>query len=743
MAATSVSQPAQVAPNDWPRWCEGPTGSGKTAWLVDQLLDWANPERPSPLGPGQTVLVFAAIGDNRLCLADDLASRIQGQIPLVTTTPSGFIQDEVTLFWPLLVPHLGPMPQFPLQLRPENEEEFATRFWQERLRDGSMVIEGWSESQIVSRALDFFNMAASATIPAEDLPTLLPEGMPAGFAPEAVWRTVGEALVAWRDWCLHHSLLTYGVMTELYWRYLLPHPLYREKLLARYGGLWADDLDEYPAVAADWLRLFIDQGRPVAITWNPHGKVRLGVRSDPDRLETLRDACAVVETLPLPEGTLANPWADTLVDWVTHPLALPTPLDPFHSLQTTSRGALLRQVGAVIAEAVAAEQITPGEIAIVGPGLDAIARYTLAEILLKHGIAAVSLNDQRPLIHSPLVRALLTLITFVYPNLGHLADADAVAEMLVVLSQRPQSPDVAPWFDTVQIDPVRAELLVDHCFAPQLDRPQLLPVERFERWYRLGYKATQCYNHLRQWIDHQQEQRQQRFIPGVVGFLDRAIQTFYGGGHHLPADQLTALRELVETAQQYWMVDGQLRQRDPQTPRRSSPSRPVPDGHAFFNPGTATLLTEKSATERFITLLRQGTVAANPYPAQPLDPAQQGVTLATVFQYRLQRLRHRWHFWLDVGSPRWLAADSLFGFPIFLASYAGRPWRSDDLEALHQARLDRTLHDLLGRVTDRVFLCHSDLAVSGQEQVGPLLPLLSAAGSAEEESGVQGPPPSP
>lgn len=726
----------------WPRWCEGPSGSGKTTWLVNQLLDWANPEQPSPLAAGQTVLVFSAIGDNRLCLADNLASRIQGRIPVVTTTPSGFIQDEVTLFWPLLVPYLGPMPQFPLRLRPENEEELATRFWQERLRDGTMAIEGWSATQTVSRALDFLNMAASAMIPAEDLPALLPEGMPAGFAPETVWRTVGEALVAWRDWCLNHSLLTYGVMTELYWRYLLPHPLYQEKLLARYGGIWVDDLDEHPALAGQWLRLFIDHRRPVAMTWNPQGKVRLGVRTDPDRLETLREHCAVVNVLPLPAGRLANPWANTIVEWISDPLALPTPLAPFQSLQTLSRGALLRRVGEVIAAAVAAKQVAPGDIAIVGPGLDTIARYTLAEILLGHGIPVASLNDQRPLIHSPLVRALLTLMTFVYPRLGHLADADSVAEMLVVLSQRPQSPDVAPWFDTVQIDPVRAELLVDHCFAPQLDQPQLLPVERFEHWYRLGYRATQSYNHLRQWIAQQQEQRQQRLIPGVVGFLDRAIQTFYGGGHHLPADQLTALRELVETAQQYWMVDDQLRQREPQPLRGQTPRSPAirRSSHGATwaegtpTPPTSTPLTpEKSAPERFITLLRQGTVAANPYPAQPLDPAQQGVTLATVFQYRLQRPCHRWHFWLDVGSPRWLAADSLFGFPIFLSSYAGRPWRSDDLETLHQARLERTLHDLLGRVTERVFLCHSDLAVSGQEQVGPLLTLLGAAIESDDD----------
>jgi hypothetical protein len=281
--------------------------------------------------------------------------------------------------------------------------------------------------------------------------------------------------------------------------------------------------------------------------------------------------------------------------------------------------------------------------------------------------------------------------------------------MLVVLSQTPQAPEIASWFDTVQIDPVRAELLVDHCFEPRLDQPELLPVERFERWDRLGYKSTQAYNRLRQWIAQQQEQRQQRLIPGVVGFLDRAIQTFYGGGNHLPADQLTALRELVETAQHYWTVEDRLRQRGP--------------GLGIGGPDPSEAV--KTSIERFIVLLRQGTVAANPYPVESRDPAQRGITIATVFQYRLQRLRHRWHFWLDAGSPRWLTGtDNLFGFPIFLGSYGGRPWRTEDIESLHSDRLERILRDLLGRVTERVVLCHSDLAVSGQEQTGPLLTLV-------------------
>ena len=119
-------------------------------------------------------------------------------------------------------------------------------------------------------------------------------------------------------------------------------------------------------------------------------------------------------------------------------------------------------------------------------------------------------------------------------------------------------------------------------------------MERYDRWDRLGYKATQAYNRLLEWIGQQQDQRQRRLIPGVVGFLDRAIQTFYYGGNHLPVDQLTALRELMETAQHYWTVDDRLRQVELTLGRP-----PAADPHGSI--------------AAFIALIRQGTVTANPF----------------------------------------------------------------------------------------------------------------------------------
>jgi hypothetical protein len=690
---------------NWPLWLDGATGSGKTTWLIQQLAEAA---RSHPRAEGQSPLVFAANGDNRLRLAARLGD-LAPNLAVVTTTPNGFIQDEVTLFWPLLVAELGLLPQFPLRLRPENEQDLAMGQWHRSLLDGTLTVEGWLEAQTVRRSLDFLQMAAVASIPAEDLPWLLPEGIPPGFAPESVWRSIGTALVDWRDWCLGRGLLTYGVMTELYWRHLLPHPLYQEKLLTRYSGVFVDDLDEYPAITAHWLQVFVDHGRPVALTWNHHGKVRMGLGADPDRLEHLKGQCQVIDQLTPAVDSLAHGWGDQVVQWVMDPLSLPEPLDCFETLQTVSRGELLRKTAERVFEAVDTGQVAPHEVAIIGPGLDAIARYTLAEILTNRGLPVASLSDQRPVIHSPLVRALLTLLTFIYPGLGRLATAEDVAEMLVVLSQIPQAPEAGPWFEATQIDPVRAELLVDHCFEPSLEQPELLPVERFDRWDRLGYKATEAYNRLRQWIDQQRQQRQQRLTPRVINALDRAIQAFFWGGSHLPPDQLAALRELMETAQHYWAVEDRLNQLAPLL-------------------GTVSTEPLKTSLARFIVLLRQGTVTANPYPVE----SERVITIATVYQYRLQRLRHRWHFWIDAGSPRWLAGTDnlLFGYPLFLGSYPGRPWSTGDLETLHRDRPERILRDLLGRVSDRVVLCHSELAVSGQEQVGPLLTLVTANAAA-------------
>ncbi|MEH2413361.1 recombinase family protein [Nostoc sp.] len=726
-------------------WIVGTSRSGKTARLVEQFCNWVKSENqytesfytkrqgrkkgdgfanakgdriPEFLYLKQTepgVLVLAANDDNRRELGDIIVTSTLGKYPVRAKTPLGFFQDEVILFWPLLINSLNLKAQFPVRLRPETEQELATKLWRPQLDEEILRIAGVNESRLVRRILDLLQLAAYSGMPCEDIAQILARGLGENtttLEPEFL----GSLLLDWRNWCLERGLLTYGIITELYSQYLLSDRNYQQHLTKRYQAVLADDVDDYPSVARLLFELLLDQGAVGAFSYNLDGAVRLGLGADPNYLEGLAERCRVeILTGPPPES-LGEQLTKQMVELVTEPMVLLSLPEIVHSIETTSRAQLLRQTAEVIANAIQSQQVQPEQVAIIAPGLDAIARYTLVEILVKQNIQVQSLNDQRPLISSPIIRALLTMLALVYPGLGRLVDRDAVAEMLVVLSRKQQLPENST--DAINrvstndainrvstnIDPVRAGLIADYCFLPHPSRPNLLPVSAFERWDRIGYAATTAYNEILQWLEEQRSQQELRLIPSPISLLDRAIQRFLWNGSNLPYEQLAALRELLETAQHYWEIDTRLRQ--------ISPVETTP----------YTTIIE------FIQLLRRGTITANPYPVRPIGGARKAVTLATIFQYRSSRRSHRWHFWLDAGSPLWAkgGAATLFGAPFFLRDRLGEPWTAEDEKLAEEQRLRRILADLLSRVSERVYLCHSDLAVNGQEQLGPLLPLVNA-----------------
>ena len=91
-------------------WICGPTRSGKTQQLIEFASETGASQR-------QPLLIFAANGDNRMLLADRLTEALSDRVATFTTSPAGFIQDEIILFWPLLVQQLDTVQaQFPLKL---------------------------------------------------------------------------------------------------------------------------------------------------------------------------------------------------------------------------------------------------------------------------------------------------------------------------------------------------------------------------------------------------------------------------------------------------------------------------------------------------------------------------------------------------------------------------------------------------------------------------------------------------
>jgi hypothetical protein len=844
-------------------WIAGPSQSGKTSYLVQQFADWVKQGTTEATSQKITttevfrpgVLVLGPTGDRRLQLADQIAIHDRDHYPVNSTTPLGFFQHEVILFWPLLVSRLNLKPQFPVRLRPETEQELATRLWRSQLDRGQLRWPGVGEYRLVRRTLDLMQLAAVSGTPIEEIPAMLEVGAVAEEFDD-LWACMGELLLRWRQWCLDRGLLTYSIVAELYWRYLLDDETYQNHLIDRYQGIFADDVDEYPSIARDLFEVLLDRGVKGAFTYNIDGQVRLGLGADPNYLAGLGDRPDLAtitldnsllkggtgsdrssfrppsppnlggtriqsspnnlniyslsspllkggqggsenspllkggqggsenspllkggqggsenspllkggqggsensplfkggqggsensplfkggkggsENSPLLKGgkggSSLRPYLQNWISTVTNPENYQGYLDPeevrgqLFSLQTVSRAELLTETAQKIADEIKNSAIAPEEIALIAPGLDEIARYTIIQTLTRLGVPVNSLNDQRRLINSPIIRALLTLLALVYPGLGRLVDRDAIAELLQMFSQEAIVPSMAieshqisnqiessaavpqpPFPIDYQIDPVRAGLLADYCYAPDPISPQLLPATTFARWDRLGYRATKTYQEIVDWIEKMRADRE-TIAPTPMHLFDQAIQQFFSPVNHLPRDQVSALRELMETVTHYWEVDQRLQIQ----------------GETGNAPDYVTV-------GEFIQLLRQGTVTANPFPRSPISFASRGVTLANIFQYRSAKLFHRWHFWLDAGSPLLSSggAATLFGSQLFLRDWSGRPWTVADEEQANQERLTRILNDLLSRVGDRLYLCHSQLSTSGQEQTGPLLSWINGA----------------
>jgi hypothetical protein len=686
-------------------WIEGGTRSGKTQALVTQFWQWLD-ERAAQgkhSSPKATILVLAGNDDSKRDFGDRLIAKTDGKYPISAKTTIGFIQDEVLLFYPLLIQKLNLPAHFPLRLRPETEQELATKLWKSALERVNWREIAPSEYRFVRRVLDLFQLAAYGCTPLETLPQILTQGFGDNHA--EIYGCVESLAGEWRDWCLDRGLLTYGIMTELYWRHLLPDPKYQRQLRDRYWVVLADDVDDYPAIGRQICEFLLDSGTWGAFSYNPDGMVRLGLSADPDYLLGLKSRCVgsnlqsqsdVVYLDSISINLLADrnfSSIDAIVQAVIDPGNVALLPDSIRAIETRTRGEMLKATALKAIDLITSDKVAPSDIAIIAPGLDAISRSTITDIFAQHQIPIASLNAQLPLNSDPGVRALLSLLALTYPNLGQLTSRDEIADLLVTLS--PIYPLQQPIFTS--IDPVRAGLLADYCYAPSLSQPRLLPYTNFPRWDRLGVTATQAYDRILAWVERVQQQQ-----PSPLDLLHDAIGYFFQQGSYLPFDRLSALRELIETAQHYWQV----------VERTHTPAEYLAETHQI--------------TAQFILLLRQGTVTANPYPVGQLQPQQQAVTLSNIFQYRASKRSHPYHFWLDVGSPLWAegGAATLYGANLLLRDNAGKLWTEADTQASDEQRLDRILHDLLYRVNEQLYLCNSDLATNGQEQMGALLTLV-------------------
>ncbi|NCO76365.1 MAG: recombinase family protein [Cyanobacteria bacterium] len=660
-----------------PIWIFGNSCCGKTTRLASIISHWL--EKSSSL---KKPLILCSNEEGRKTLTDTLLNINPHHYSGKIKTPFAVIIEDVILFYPLIIQELGIKAHIPLKLRPETEQELATQLWKTSLTPELVGIFG-NKYTCVRRILDFMQLAASGGIPPEEISHRLYQSMVLNIPNnQEISDLIGKLIITWRQWSLERGLLSYGLIYELYGRYLLPNTYYQSYLMDNYNAIFGDDVDDYPAIAGDLGKFFLKNNLFGAFTYNNTGKVRLGLNADAEYLKELSHFCHQESLLLNQIDSLGIKVEKSVIDLLNNNFT-PKKIIGIESIVTNSRGELLTKMAEFIIESINSGKIKPEEVVIIVPGLDEIARYTLMNILNSNDIEIKPLNEQRPIITSTSVRSILTLLTLIYEGNGKLIDKAMIAEMLVILSQQ-------------KIDLVRAGLLTDYCYYPDAKSPRLLTIESFPRWDRLTHQSLESFNNIKEWLENTQinVKNGQNHLLIVI---DDIIKHFFANITDLNYSQSKTLREFRETAQHFWQIQQRL-----------------------GNQNNYDMMT------KLVTLLRKGTITANPLPMEVIpflkQSSKKAVTIASVYQYRSYRSHHPWQFWLDVGSHLWSQSSELFASSIFLKSWQSHSIVSDTLT--ENELVTRVIQDLLARVTEKVFLCHSELDINGKEQIGKLSTLV-------------------
>lgn len=647
----------------------GPTGSGKTARLVEHVRSLIHGgERPDRI----LVLVSGASA------LEAWRERL-GAPPPALHTFYGFLTAELRLYWPWLqaaatdptaeadrVSQSGrpgaasgnPAALAPFVVDPDVTAHLLRALLAQRRAEGGLSQVRATDRRL-AYLLDGLHWAASGSglEPGEAAGRLLE----AGAADPAALTHAVTLLEAYRQTLDAACAVDLPLAVHRYTRRLFPCGAYRASLRQRFRHVVADDLHELPPalygvvgalageMASARLAAATDGGR-AGRTWDP--------------APFLHDAVPGLAVAPLAAGE-------------------PAPAPSFRYIRSEFRADMLQAAARAVAGLVEGG-MSPEEIAVLSPWPDGALRQALASAL------AVPVRDlgPAPLAAQPCVRALLALVALARPGAIRGAAHDLIRDGL-------------GWL--LQLDPVRASIL-----ASAVSRAGPLAEPEPSLLQRVGFAAGERWERVRAWLREP--------VPGGADqFLASAVTRVIAPLVRDPAS-LAPCTRAVELAQQLRRILA------PEPPPGEAPApAPARDGllervldtiaHGRWDPPPAGRLTGPGGEPR----------------------GEGGLLLTTPWRFLSLGRDVRVQVWIDAGAASWLpSGTSVLANPHVLGPRwpAGARWTDAREHAVRNECAARLIGALLRRCRETVLVAFSALDDAGHETQGGLLSFLKGGAGA-------------
>jgi hypothetical protein len=538
---------------------------------------------------------------------------------------------------------------------------------------------GQQRSRLVSQVLDDVNKSAVSGFPLDELAQRLASAWSGESRRLLAYGAAQQAALDYRNHCLQHGVLDYALLTDVYRRFLLPHPAYRDYLLARSRHVLVDNVEEGARPMHELIALLLPECESALLVEDEPGgyRVFLGAdRASARRLAALCDAQTALDD-PRVGGTTPAAFGAALARTVRR-TSVPAPAEEHAravaSVSMVRSGrywismvdAAAEQIGALVAGGVPAR-----EIAVVAPYVEDVLRFELLERLRPLGVRVRSLRPSRPLVQHPVVRALLALARLANPAWDMRVSAAEAARMLTCLLDG--------------LDGVRAHALAEH--AAGISSLDHLPeIENAAIWTRVGLRHRDAYRALRAWLTEARER-----LPIDLWWQTAYTQLLTRDGFGLAGDRDAArvTAQLIASARAF---------------RETVPN---PNG--------------EDLDMSYVRMLQEGMLPAR-YDEEPGD--DDGVLLATAQAYLTSDERSRVQIWLDLQSNGW--HERIFQpltHPYVLAHHWPSDAHWDDADEHRESveRLADVVAGLAYRCRERIYLASSQLTISGLEGEGWLI----------------------
>lgn len=671
---------------------EGPPGAGKTTLAVGRML-----ELLAAGVPGGSLLVLAP---QRTLAAAYLEALHSPETPpgeqVTVLTVGGLARRNLDLFWPLVAADAGfAQPDAPpVFLTLETAQYFMDRVIEPLLAEGYFDSVTIRRNRLVSQVLDNLNKAAVVGFSHKEVAVRLKRAWGGESSRKRVYDEAQAVAVRFREYCLAHNLLDFSLQIEVFFRDLLPLPVFQDHLFGQYRHLIVDNIEEDTPLAHDLLRTWL--ARPeldsALLVYDHGGGYRVFLGADPEGGYALRELCD--ERLRLDESLVTSPGMEALGYEIGRALSRP--------VQVQVRRGDVRQVLAFdqqrfhpqmldwaadeMARLVHKEGVSPGEIVVLAPFLSDALRFSITDKLTQRGIQTWSHRPSRALREEPAARCLLTLAALAHPQWERTPHKQDVAQALMQA--------------VAGLDLVRARLLTEITYRVREGRPALSSFDdiRPETQARIGYRLGERFEGLRAWLAD--------YPAGGETALDHFWSRLFSELLSLPgygfygdydAGQVTA--NLVESAAKF---------------RRTL-------GGATFE--------GESPGKAYTEMVDRGVLAAQyatSWQAQPED----AVLLAPAYTFLMNNRPVDYQFWLKAGSNAWWERIyQPLTHPYVLTrrwarEKADEVWSDADEFEARQAALYRLTLGLMHRCRKKVYLGISDLGEQGYEEKGPLLKVI-------------------